>query len=487
MLYLNYKGRSLPFYTIFIKHKIIIYKGDGILPKKLTIEQVRFEFSKVGYLLLEETYSNSHVAMRFKCPNHPNKETFLSLHHLKRGQRCKYCIGKIDYNDAAFTFRQRGYILLEKDYKTSNTKMRYQCLIHSDKELYISYDRLRRGEGCPYCAGNVRLEYDFVKSEFKKRGYELLENEYKDSHTKMKYKCTYHPNEDLSITYGDLKQGYGCRHCFEDSRRENFDTVKNEFEDRGYILLSEKEEYKNFNSELKYTCPLHPDRELKIKYGRLKEGGGCPFCGGYAKPTIEELRIEFKQRGYILLEEVYIGTLTKMKFKCLKHINEDLEITYHSFKEGHGCKFCGKEKSIEKRKGENHSSWKGGVTEITEFLRKRLKEWKLISLEKFNFRCAITNEWNTDLHIHHPKPFYKVRDEIFEELGMPIYQTVGEYTQEQLNIIVEKLKEKHNEFIGIPLRKHIHELFHSLYGYDTTYEDFCQFRERYISGEFFTQ
>lgn len=110
--------------------------------------------------------------------------------------------------------------------------------------------------------------------------------------------------------------------------------------------------------------------------------------------------------------------------------------------------------------------------------------WKKESLKKFNNKCYVTGLKN-NLEIHHTKPFYVLRDEAFNELNLPIYEILGEYSHEERKRINLKLKEKHNDFVGIPLTKEIHDLFHRVYGRkDTTMEDLMEFKQRFLSGEF---
>ena len=125
-----------------------------------------------------------------------------------------------------------------------------------------------------------KLTYDFVKSEFEKRGYELLDKEYINAHMKMNYKCLKHPLEILSISYTHLQRGEGCKYCAKESynkkRKLSYDEVNKAFEASGYELLDKT--YLNNKTKLKYKCLKHPDKELYISYDNLLHGHGCPYC-----------------------------------------------------------------------------------------------------------------------------------------------------------------------------------------------------------------
>jgi 5-methylcytosine-specific restriction endonuclease McrA len=67
---------------------------------------------------------------------------------------------------------------------------------------------------------------------------------------------------------------------------------------------------------------------------------------------------EFWNRGYILYDNEYVGAKTKMKYNCMKHPNEEQEITWSDFKSGRGCKYCANEK-IGKSKRKSINEIKG--------------------------------------------------------------------------------------------------------------------------------
>ena len=59
-----------------------------------------------------------------------------------------------------------------------------------------------------------------------------------------------------------------------------------------------------------------------------------------------------------------------------------------------------------------------------------------------------------------------------------------DYTDDELKMIVDELRKRHDEIVGIPMNKKLHKLFHKIYGNDTTLEDVYEFKARYLAGEF---
>ncbi|OBG93881.1 hypothetical protein A9X05_09070 [Mycobacterium sp. E3298] len=62
---------------------------------------------------------------------------------------------------------------------------------------------------------------------------------------------------------------------------------------------------------------------------------------------------------------------------------------------------------------------------------------------------------------------------------------VGDYSKDELYRLENLFVRKHTLDTGVPLLKEIHDLFHKTYGrFNNTPEQFYEFKERYLSGEF---
>lgn len=207
---------------------------------------------------------------------------------------------KKTYKEVKALFESKGYILLETEYIDSHTKMKYICKQHPNIIQSTKYNSLQQGKGCPYCAGKAKHTFEEVKNYFESCGYTLLENIYINANTKMKYKCSHHPNKELYIRYSDLRHGVRCPYCSKVGRKA-YEEIKEEFEARGYILVSTKEEYVNSNSVLKYICPKHPNDINTIIYYNFYSGEGCSHCRSSKgekkiKQWLDRQNIKFEQQ-----------------------------------------------------------------------------------------------------------------------------------------------------------------------------------------------
>lgn len=120
--------------------------------------------------------------------------------------------------------------------------------------------------------------------------------------------------------------------------------------------------------------------------------------------------------------------------------------------------------------GKDNGRWNGGNSELVSRLRARLKPWKIDSMEACGYKCVITGE-RFDV-IHHIVPFYDILAEVFDELGIDMRNKIGDYSEEEFELIVEKMLEVHYRYpLGACLKREYHLEFHDIYGYIGATED----------------
>ena len=255
------------------------------MPKKLTYEYVKNYFTEQSCELLEIDYINNSTKMKYKCKC--KNEAYIVFGHFKQGKRCMKCSGKekLTLEYVKTYFKQQDCELLEKVYTNSNTKMQYLCKCGNDSS--ISFDNFRSGYRCMKCSGNEKLTYEFVNNYFKEQSCELLETEYINSYTKMKYKCK--DNHITSISWDNFKQGYRCITC-SGKEKLTFEFVYNYFKEHNCELL--EIEYINANTLMKYRCECQCIS--KIVFGHFQNGKRCMTCGFDKQEKSSKLFKQFK-------------------------------------------------------------------------------------------------------------------------------------------------------------------------------------------------
>ena len=171
----------------------------------------------------------------------------------------------------------------EKDYKNNKTKIPCRCKKHPDNLLFFSLIQIDGHIKCPLCKKesiSFRKEKGYNIKEIKEimgKDYILLDS-FKDedwvkrSHTILHFSCKKHG--EFSIRINSIYRNSKCPLCGKENiskkQKIDFEEIKEVFEARGYILLSQQEDYKGIHSKLHYKCPHHPNKDLYITYDALK-------------------------------------------------------------------------------------------------------------------------------------------------------------------------------------------------------------------------
>jgi DNA-directed RNA polymerase subunit RPC12/RpoP len=135
-------------------------------------------------------------------------------------------------------------------------------------------------------------------------------------------------------------------------------------------------------------------------------------------------------------------------------------------------------------KGKMNGRWEGGITNLYQFLRENITEWKEDSMIFCNYKCVLTGDYFDN--IHHLTPFKDIVYEAMNLLELEIKQNIMDYTEDTRKQIINEVKDLHIKYgCGLCLCKEIHKLFHDTYNYTNfSKEDFSEFIKRYFEGEF---
>jgi len=269
-------------------------------------------------------------------------------------------------------------------------------------------------------------------------------------------------------------------------------------EGNGCILLSSEEDFEEekikqnkigSHVKLKIQCKCGDEFQADWNKFKSKPKRQCNKCGyiiGGNKERIDGNKVyqDFINNDFTPLfkPEDYKMAHLPLPYICNKHKDRGTQyMPYSCVKRGHGCHYC----SIDKRKGENHYSWKGGVSPINEYLRRHLITWKKDTMKFNDFKCVLTKQ-RFDI-IHHLYSFESIAKEVFKTIIIPV-NPISEYTKEQLEILDRRCIELHYKYgFGICLVKPLHNLFHKQYSeMNNTPEQFLTFIQRLNSHEFDT-
>lgn len=126
---------------------------------------------------------------------------------------------KVDLEKAIKVFAECGLELLETEYISRNTKMKYRCPKHHNIIQYRSYQTQVGGKkGCLKCSKEsairkTRQPFSEVVDVLEKQGLKLLEIAYLGKNQKVHFRCNKHPENVQIRPLDSIKQGLGCRKC----------------------------------------------------------------------------------------------------------------------------------------------------------------------------------------------------------------------------------------------------------------------------------
>ena len=239
------------------------------MTKKLSYGFIKNQFEKSGNILLTTEYINNRQKLEYICSN--GHEHSITWGHFKDGHGCLDCAGlsRPDIEYIKSSFEIEGCVFLTEKYVNNKQKLEYIC--PKGHRHSIRWADWCRGSRCPYCAGLAKLTIGFVRSDFEKKGYQLLSKEYVNAHTKLDYICP--KGHKHSIIWANWQSGQRCPYCV-GNVKYTIEFIRSKFEEEGYKLLTK--EYKNRSQKFKYICP--EGHRHSISWGHWQRGQRCFTC-----------------------------------------------------------------------------------------------------------------------------------------------------------------------------------------------------------------
>jgi hypothetical protein len=299
---------------------------------------------------------------------------------------------KLTYEFVKESFESGGYTLLSDDYINSSTKLDYRC--SKGHEHSMIWTNWKKGNRCSTCAGNTKLNLEYIKESFENEGYTLLSTEYINSLMKLDYRCP--KGHEHSISWSCWQRCHRCITCFGNTK-PTFEQVRESFESKGYTLLST--EYVNSTTKLDYRCPK--GHEHNIIWNAWQRGHRCFMCYGTIKLTLDQVRESFKNEGYTLLSEKYVNNKTKLYYRCSE--GHEHSITWHDWSHGYKCPFCSRIRQSIRQTGPGNPVWNGGTSYEPYCPIWSDKEYKKDIRLRDGNKCLnpTCNKKDSRLHIHH--------------------------------------------------------------------------------------
>lgn len=387
---------------------------------------------------------------------------------------------KLTYEEVKAEVEKHGYELLSEEY--ANSKSAIYCMDKNGYYLRFTYYSLTCDrKPSPFSKNNIYAISNINRWLNKNNlEYILLSKSYEGSSKKLKFVCNKHGS--FEMTWNNIHSGKRCPMCSRNSQisAQSFDlhvVVEN------IKLINPKIEvlsgnYINAKSMLECKC-LIDSNIWYTNYDRIKQGKGCPKCAGRDLITIAKM----KETIYKINPNIEIitnkdtGKTLKIECRC-KICNHTFKSTYNRLRK-YDCQIC----AYENNKGCNHWNYKNGISSISEYIRIRLKKWKVHSLIEQRYTCQLTGKTGGELNVHHSYSFNLILQETLEQTNLPLHSEIGKYTQEELKLLEDTCLELHYKYgLGVCLTKEVHDHFHKIYGRgDNTPEQLVEFGLKYYN------
>lgn len=446
-----------------------------------TTEQFIKEMKEVNpkiEIIGEYTTSQTKIKVRCLVDGYTWKAT---PNNLLQGKGCPKCAGnnKKTHDDFICDVRKiHPNLSIIGKYINNHTKIRCFCNIHNNY-FDIHPTSLLNGIGCLFCSGYKKTNKDFLEQIKKINPNITILDEYIGCKTKIKVQC----NIDGYIwetTPTILLLGHNCPQCVGKKKRnkDEFILDLNKINDSIEVIG----DFINLQNRVKVKCNIC-NHEWNPIANSLLQGNKCPLCNltnnrKTHEQFIKDLLLINKN---ILVLDKYLNSTTKIKVRCLLDGNE-WYVKPANLLSGNGCPLC----YINSITKENSRLWKGGITPLYPYFRGKIKEWKKLSSKFCSYKCIVTGCRFDE--IHHIYPFSNILIEAFNNCNIKLYDSISEYTEEELEILELEVLNLHKQYgLGVCLRKDIHDIFHKEYGNtNNTQHQLLEFIKRIKDGEFYS-
>lgn len=241
-----------------------------------------------------------------------------------------------------------------------------------------------------------------AKELFSSRGCKLLETEYVNDSTKMRYIATC--GHEHSITLNNFSQGKGdlcvaCRYA-ENGRKEQIGSEKITayFEAAGCHVLKEANKV---SENVRYIALCGHENEMT--YNHFQYGGGrvCSSCSRSVRYRIDFVREAFEQVGCELLESEYINCKTPMRYvaQCGHESLISFDVFLNAPNATKRCRDCHKHTYHETPSDRNRTA---------------SKVWRKEVYARDNWTCVACGAHGGELNAHHLEAYDTAPEKRFD-------------------------------------------------------------------------
>ena len=224
---------------------------------------------------------------------------------------------------------ERGFAWIGPAVGKTAIRTSWQCI--SGHVWEARYSNVRKGSGCPYCAGLAKKTPDDYLDLARVRGFIWLGPIVNSSNTKTRWQCSV--GHSWWSTFQKLQRGSGCPHCASKVplTKSNYASLA---ESRGFIWLGP--EVANKDQRTNWQC--QEGHTWATSYGSIRGGSGCPFCAGKAPRTESDYRSIAHEQGIVWLGPMVSNVNLRTYWRCEN--GHEFQRNFNNMMYSTGCPEC---------------------------------------------------------------------------------------------------------------------------------------------------
>lgn len=187
------------------------------MPRKLEYEFIREQFEKSGWTLLSKKYINSKKKLNVMCDN--GHKIKVRYDQFKDGIGCSICSfdkKRLSIDFVKSELEKYGFILISKKYISAIKKIKIKC--KEGHITTTTWSIWKEHKSCSECSNNKkRISLGIILNKLNILGIYLLSKHYTNNKQKLKLKCK---NGHIFYSrWNDIDQGHTqCRQCYLNSK-----------------------------------------------------------------------------------------------------------------------------------------------------------------------------------------------------------------------------------------------------------------------------
>ncbi len=197
------------------------------------------------------------------------------------------------------------------------------------------YDNIRRGKGCPICAGTVPKTPADYHALAEERGFRWLGPQVPNVQAKTNWECA--KGHQWQTSYHPIRRGTGCPVCAGKAPKTPADYYALA-EERGFRWLGP--EVPSVQSKTNWECAK--GHRWQARYTHIRRGTGCPACAGVLPKTADDYHALAKKRSFRWLGPQVSTVQAKTNWQCEK--GHQWQARYNNLRRGTGCPICARKR-----------------------------------------------------------------------------------------------------------------------------------------------